>query len=471
MSFNRRTALKGLGLGALGATLPWLRTPRAFAQTSNVPLRIVFVYGGSGSLPGSWEPVAPAGMNSPTERNFDLNEIHAPLAAYKSRMMIIENLDMVSTSQDPTGPTNAHYNGNTHALVADNRVGGEVAGNISIDQRIAQHFAGPNPATPLPSLEVAGTPDGNNPEVSPSYSAAGAPVPFLVEPPAVWNRLFPAPLDNASVRSAQDAMTFDFVRSEQSQLMQRLGTESRTKLQAHLDARSALQTRLGLSSPRAVNRPSQSLIAPWNNVDFQYNVPPSGKHAIWDATSDLNIRLAVAALHTDTTRVATINIHDCPNHTIGYDDGMFGSDNLHDLTHKVNYSGAPQSSDPSARAMVKQQHLATMDKVRLLLDLLAAAPETDGQSLLDHTLVVYTSQIADGSHSTDRLPWFVVGDGHGFFDTGRYVRLARTPSQGGVTVGRPHNDLFVSLAQAMGVNINSFGNAAVCNGPLTELHA
>jgi hypothetical protein len=37
--------------------------------------------------------------------------------------------------------------------------------------------------------------------------------------------------------------------------------------------------------------------------------------------------------------------------------------------------------------------------------------------------------------------------------------------------GRTNNDLLVSIAQAMGHAISSFGLAKYCTGPLTALHA
>ena len=37
--------------------------------------------------------------------------------------------------------------------------------------------------------------------------------------------------------------------------------------------------------------------------------------------------------------------------------------------------------------------------------------------------------------------------------------------------GRPHNDLFVTLANAMGVATDTFGNAGVCTGPILEMRA
>ncbi|HJL23510.1 MAG TPA: DUF1552 domain-containing protein, partial [Polyangiaceae bacterium LLY-WYZ-15_(1-7)] len=422
---------------------------------------------------GSWEPLPAGGAAEATETEFELNELMQPLAPWRDQLLLFENLDMVSTRRDPTGAANAHHNGATHCMTAANRLTGDRAGDVSIDQLIARRLNDPAPLTRLPSLEVVGSSWRNGAESSVLYSGPGEQVPFLYEPPEIYDRVFPGELadEGAALRRARRDLVFGFVRSEHQELLRRLPSADRLKVEQHLATRSDLEARLGLGSGREDLWPGRDVIAAWDDVDFGYNVPPSGKDAIWQATSELNIRLAVAALHADVTRVATVAIHDAPAYTFGYADGDFESDNPHDLTHKVNGRDTWQSADPDARAAIRRQHLATMEKMRLLLELLSERIEPDGSTLLDNTLVVYVSQIADGSHSTERLPWFTVGHCQGFFRTGRYLRFARAedPERSWRTDGRPHNDLFVSVAQAMGVDLESFGNPEVCTGPIAEM--
>jgi len=54
---------------------------------------------------------------------------------------------------------------------------------------------------------------------------------------------------------------------------------------------------------------------------------------------------------------------------------------------------------------------------------------------------------------------------------GRYVRYPRVPSSNwpAYSDGPAHDDLFVALAQMMGVDTDSFGNPDVCNGPIGGL--
>jgi hypothetical protein len=82
--------------------------------------------------------------------------------------------------------------------------------------------------------------------------------------------------------------------------------------------------------------------------------------------------------------------------------------------------------------------------------------------------ILWCSQIGYGSHDLANLPWVIAGDANGYFRTGRYLKL---PANARSTRGQPHNDLFVSLANAMDVPITTFGNPACCNGPLGGLRS
>lgn len=70
------------------------------------------------------------------------------------------------------------------------------------------------------------------------------------------------------------------------------------------------------------------------------------------------------------------------------------------------------------------------------------------------------NELSDGgSHDLRDHEWVVAGSGGGYFRTGRFLRYGDVP----------HQNLLVSLANAMGVPIDSFGHPAHCTGPLAEL--
>jgi hypothetical protein len=57
------------------------------------------------------------------------------------------------------------------------------------------------------------------------------------------------------------------------------------------------------------------------------------------------------------------------------------------------------------------------------------------------------------------MHYLLAGSCGGTFKTGRYLDFK----------GDPHNNLLVSLCQAMDVDVSTFGNPAYCTGPLAGL--
>lgn len=92
-----------------------------------------------------------------------------------------------------------------------------------------------------------------------------------------------------------------------------------------------------------------------------------------------------------------------------------------------------------------------------LLSELAARP-TSGQTLLDSSLVVMCSEIADANtHSHDDVLFVLAGRANGANSTGRHLQ----------SCGARHSNLLVGTAVAMGQDIWNFGFAI--DGPLGGL--
>ena len=77
--------------------------------------------------------------------------------------------------------------------------------------------------------------------------------------------------------------------------------------------------------------------------------------------------------------------------------------------------------------------------------------ESDGRSLLDHSMVVYGSGNADGNrHTHANLPVVVAGSGGGKLATSRYVKAESTPI----------TNLYLTMADRMGAQgIESHGDS------------
>ena len=78
------------------------------------------------------------------------------------------------------------------------------------------------------------------------------------------------------------------------------------------------------------------------------------------------------------------------------------------------------------------------------------AIDEGGSSLLDNTLLLYTSYMADGGHGTHDYPAVLVGKAGGTLKTGRHLAFKpRTPV----------SNLYVEMLDRMGVPVKKFGES------------
>ena len=130
-------------------------------------------------------------------------------------------------------------------------------------------------------------------------------------------------------------------------------------------------------------------------------------------------------------------------------------------------------------------------QVARLVSALEAVPDAGGSSLMDNTLIVWSSELGDGWHGYSRYNPMLIG-GSWAFRTGRYLHWPhetpvqmRVPAQvapSGRTrfAGVPHPRLLVSVARAMGLDVDHVGLRQVrgqrgdfvdVSGPLSGLTA
>lgn len=444
---SRRSVLQLLGLGAMASL-----APRVSAQAAAIPKRIVFFYTNHGSHRPAWLPVGVGGA-APTETAFGLGAIHQPLAQFKKDLLLIDGLDMLS-SDIQTGPAaNAHIRGHCHSMTATQMADANLGGGASIDQHIARALRLAGVLTALPSLEIGVDP---NIESRISFASSAQQLPIESDPQNTWQRLFPNGASGGAepvrdMRAARRRSVLDFVAEDFAALTPLLSAQDRQKLEAHADLVRDLEKRLAVSAAVSCNAPS--LDDSSNQSDYA---------AYYRDTGDAFMRLIQAAFACDLTRVVTFNMEAIPDQMCGYD-GRFGTSDLHDLVHKVAQAGDPLASNPDAVNTVVRFHTEYAKQFAKLLGYLAAIPEADGTTALQHTMVLWCGEIAEGNHDLHRLPWLIAGQGGGSVRTGRYLQVPREPE------ARGHNDLYVALANAMGSPITKFGADAVCRGALPGL--
>ena len=112
-----------------------------------------------------------------------------------------------------------------------------------------------------------------------------------------------------------------------------------------------------------------------------------------------------------------------------------------------------------------------------LIQRLKGIQDVDGQSVLQNSLVYYTSEIANGNnHNQDNKPILLAGQLGGAIKTGRLVEFPensagvfrRCDEFSKVGCGQPAlGNLYVTLLRNYGVNVNTFGDSGT--GTFTNL--
>jgi hypothetical protein len=98
-------------------------------------------------------------------------------------------------------------------------------------------------------------------------------------------------------------------------------------------------------------------------------------------------------------------------------------------------------------------------KFAKLLTAMKSVTDEDGKSALYNSSVILGMECngANG-HTTKNIPFVYAGQAGGKYQTGRIIDAA----------GRSNNDLLVSVAQAAGIEGNTFGLADLCKGPILK---
>lgn len=484
MKLNRRQLLKALGFSAVGlsglGTFSKLGEGSGLARASGEtpPTRIVFYVQPHGHVPNAYRmPIDGAPGDQFAERSLvdvaeaDLSSTLRPLFPYRDRILAIEGLsntaaidDIAAITKAGSGDLNNHQIGVADILTgthAHQRQGTYCTGGArSIDQVLASRLAGPGRF----DSRVYGFDYIPNSIVSPfSYLGPGQATPVVADPAAAFADLMgylpPAPgeTDRASVIRSFRSSVLDTASREYDLLAPGLGKEGREKLEQHRDLIRALETSLGTIGPAARCGTSYAATAP-------------SVRQFMDLT-----RIAFAC---DLTRVVTFvaPVPQCPD--LGYPADMTFHTYAHQSIEGATSCGAMYTPE-AARAMTDldawhAQHFA------YLLGQLDSVAEGSG-TLLDHTIVVWMTELATPTHLHHNGFTIIAGGGNGFFKTGRYLRYPQTganPYPSPIRLGPAHNRLLVSLLQAMGQNDDTFGmsgatasdgSALSFRGPLAEL--
>ena len=433
---SRRTMLQGLGAAISLPLLEVMDQPRLRAATATPRPRLAYLYIPNGVATGAWQPqeVGPDGQLQ------QLNRWMAPLNPFRQKLTVFRNL------WTPRG--NGHAAGTATWLTGGGFDHEKLdAGGASADQIAARYLRS---QTLLPSLELSARGEGmftsSLPRNAISWVDSTTPAPRDVEPRVVFDRMFRAGNSGLGNRSV-----LDLVLDDTRRLKRRISDRDQKKVDEYLDSVRAIERRIEFAE-RHKSRASQNPL-----LQQALKRPVTGVPEDHGEYLRTLMDMIVMAFWADATRVCTFMMdHGQSNRYFNFIDGVSGT--WHALSHWKDISGKTEDDDGKTSWSSREQKRGMYNRVTTwhtqqvayLLDRLDRIKEQDG-SLLDNSMIVYGSSLADGhAHSERDLPMLLAGGNAVNIVQGRYRGGSRDMSM---------SDLHLALLQRLGVPSEQFGES------------
>ncbi|MEZ5452013.1 MAG: DUF1552 domain-containing protein [Thiothrix sp.] len=416
---DRRNFMKWVAAAGLGAaTLPFA----SMAYAGDVPRRAIFVFFPDGMRPEHWHAVG-------TGNSFTLPAMTAPLERVRQHCVFLSGVDM-------KGAGSTHEGGTLKLLTGADGMSSDKA--VSLDYHLAQAFKS---QTVRPHLNLTIVPTWGVTAITYDYSG----VQVLPEPNplAAFESLFGTNAQSNFIAQRRVSV-LDTSLAELNALRNKLGAIEKAKLDTHTESIHELEQRLNANA---------GACAAWNFNPTGFTVDPNKGY--WQGAeyrdpykmgviSDLQRDIAVHALACDLTRVVTLKWSQ------GVNENLIPESGSSMTCHGASHSGGED--------FIKIKAWYTEHLARLIAQL-ASVPEGNG-TLLDNTVIFVGSDLAHGGwHNHGDMPFILAGGHAAGISGGRSLKFN----------GTPHNKILVSIAQFMGMNINSFGNQDSNPGPLPGL--
>ena len=220
----------------------------------------------------------------------------------------------------------------------------------------------------------------------------------------------------------------DFVGEDARQLVGEVSQGDRAKLDEYLTSVREIEKR--------IQRVEAMGEAPQPGFDAPDGIPESYRDHI-----RLMFDLLAVAFQTDSTRIATFLLsYDGSNRT-------FPEVEVDDAHHYLSHHG----NDQEKLAKIARIDKFYVEQLAYFLEKIGTIKDPDGSSLLDNSMIVWGSGLADGNrHQHDNLPILLAGHGGGELAAGRHVEFGSQV---------PMTNLYVSMLEKMGTRIHEFGDS------------
>ncbi len=443
MTISRRKFVRELGISAAAANFVMGLPSLGWAASKSKKQRLVFLFSPNGVIPKHFWPDQAGELDS-------LKRILAPLEPIKQHVLTLQGVD-----NRIKGDGDGHMRGIGCLLTGIELFPGDVQGGsdtpagwsmgISVDQHLKNCLqANPDTQTRFGSLEFGVmVPERADTWTRWSYAGPNQPVAPISDPYQMFDKLYGQSQNQAILASVLDDLSDDFKKIESL-----VSPEDRRMLQDHVAMVRSLEKEIKAELKHANSNEGAGHAVPQlePNIEEQNDNMP--------LLCKMQMDLLHSSLINDFTRIATFQITNSVGNAkmkwLDIDEGH------HSISHE------PDSNEEAYEQLIRI-NTWYCEQVAYLAKRLAETPEPGGEgSMLDNTTLVWTNELGKGnSHTRNDIPFVLVGGGLGF-KTGQAINCNRVP----------HNRLLMSICEAMGYPMPSFGNANYCgDGALTGLYA
>ena len=410
---NRRTFLRAAGIAI---ALPTFETFAQSSATEAKAKRFVCASPNYGMYPGHFFPEA-------TGEDYQLPAVLKTLEDHRQDLTIFSNLDHPGVGGGH-GCSNTFLNGIEMKDAKDNPQQLQ-----SLDQHLAEKIGA---GSRFPSLRLG---SGGF-----SWSRAGIRLPTDMDPTRIFAKLFVDDQEKVKAQTRQfldeDASILDVVLEDAKRLNSRLSKTDQEKLDEYLTSVREVERKLqregewiDVAKPKVKDTVIRGSDDDEEIVDLTY---PYNTAVIYD--------LMVLALQTDSTRVICYG-HPGGNRLFPFEGISLG---YHSLTHHGKRPDLLKEL-----AVIERFYAAQFSR---FLTKLKSTKDSEGQSLLDSTVVMFGSGMGNASsHSSRNLPIMMAGGG---FTHGQHHSFDREGRD-----GRPLSDLFVTILQQLGLEEEQFSTS------------
>ena len=437
-SLSRRGFLRGSGATLALPWLPsfaWAQGGKA-AENAKAPVRYGCMLFANGVNPHEWWAKGDG-------EAMELSSTLQPLAAFKRDITVLSELHVFNNTSGPHWPLFSNYLSGAQFKETLIPEGGE-----SIDQVIARHTGR---ETAVPSLVLAVEPAesglrGGVPSVyygTVSWSSKNTPIAPEVYPRAVFDRLF----DTSGL--LRDKSVLDAVLAQSKDTRRGLGAQDQQKLDEFMTSVRDLEQRIERAT-------KEERLEGWRPTLAKPNMERPAAEQPQDVREHMRmlLDLVLLAWQMDKTRVATLIFNrDVSHMKFGFLDGVL-NEQLHSISH--------HKEDPEKLASYQRINQFHVEQLAYLMAQMKQIDEGNGTTLLDNVMLQFGSNMFNGdSHDGRNLPMILAGHGGGTIAGGRHLDASALPAE-----RQRACNLYLALAQRMGVKLEKFGDSVEALGGL-----